>query len=90
MRKFATKQRKSIFGMQIHISIFQLLQQGSGEEREGWLLLPGTPSFLFGVAGVLFGLLGALVGVLGVLFGLPGILFGIPDVLFGVPGLLLA
>ena len=40
MRKFATKQRKSIFGMQIHISIFQLLQQGSGEEREGWLLLP--------------------------------------------------
>ena len=78
------------FGMQIHISIFQLLQQGSGEEREGWPLLPGTPSFLFGVPGVLFGLLGALVGVLGVLFGLPGILFGIPDVLFGVPGLLLA
>ena len=89
MRKFATKQRKSIFGMQIHISIFQLLQQGS-REREGWLLLSGTPSFLFGVPCVWFGLLGALVGVLGVLFGVPGILFGIPDVLFGVPGLLLA
>ena len=64
--------------MQIHIFLFQLFQQGSGED-----CILGV---LFGVLCVLFGVLGVLFGVLGVLFGVLGVLFGVPGVLVGVLG----
>ena len=77
-----TKQRKSIFWNANSHFLYQLFQQGSGED---YIL-----GVLFGVLCVLFGILSVLFGVLGVLFGILGVLFGILSVLVGVLSFCLA